>query len=532
MKKFFVVLIFAVLLLSLGCSVSENVDTNSEVESSSDVVANPSIESVDSDAQVVIAGHRNLAPGEKDAYYCNSILMVWEPLITKDESYAPKGKLVESYSANDDYTIWTFKLKENVTFHDGIAFNADAVIANFDRMKLGKKSSSFYTLDLNKTYPGLEQVNKVDDYTVELVFEKSLPTLDYSMTDFGSPMFSPANFDEAGDFNGLPMGTGPFKLTENVLDEYCVLERNDGYYGEKAKIKSIKVRVISDPDTRFAALKAEEIMGVIDLGAIQPIMGKELLKDDRFSDSVTPSTITHNLIVNGNKAPFSDVRMRQAVSLLIDRQLIVDSFYAGVGKPTANFLNQCTPFEKPYEVKQDLEEAKRLAKEVIGKEKMSIKLILRQGEIDRFPNKEEAELLQAQLKSIGLEAEIIILENGSWSEAMKQGDFDICIKVLGMATTEPNTLFKKVMLTDYSLNKNWSIGYSDAKTDALISAVDSELDMNERIAIYDELQAIGAEQLPIIPLFHDMTYIVYNKKIENYEASYYGVTLDKLEWSK
>lgn len=530
MKKYLMMLVLAVLVAVTGCSPSDNVTEEQAVE-----VEKPQTKpdpQVDPDAQIVIAGHRNLAPGEKDAYYCSSILMVWEPLITKDETYAPQGRLVDTYSANEDFTVWTFKLKENVKFHDGLDLNADAVIANFDRMKLGKRSSSFYTLDINKTYPGLVAVNKLDDLSFELVFDQSLPTLDYSMTDFGSPIFSPNNFDDEGNFNGLPMGTGPFKLTENVLDEYAVLERNEEYYGEPANAKSIKVRVIADPDTRFAALKAEEIMGVIDLGAIQPIMGKELIKDPRFSDSYTPSTITHNLIVNGNKAPFKDVRMRQAVSLLIDRQLIVDSFYAGIGQPTVNFLNQCTPFIKQYEVKEDVEEAKRLAKEVLGDQTVPVKLILRQGEIDRFPNKEEAELLQAQLSEIGLTADITILENSAWSAAMKEGDFDICIKVLGMATTEPNTLFKKVMLTDYSLNKKWSIGYSDAKTDELIHEVDSELDMTKRQAMYDTLQSIGVEQLPIIPLFYDMTYIAYNNKLENYEASYYGVTLDKVKWAE
>lgn len=505
----------------VGCSSNKN-----------EVVTNIKEVSEGVSEEIVIAGTRNIAPGEKDAYYCSSILMVWEPLLTKAEDGSPVPKLAESYSANKDYTVWTFKLNKDVTFHDGEVFNADAVIANFNRMKLGKKPSSFYSMDINNIYPGLLEVNKTDDYTVELVFEKSLPTLDFAMTDFGSAMFSPKNFDAEGNFNGLPNGTGPFKLKENVLDEYTVIERNEEYYGEKALAKTIKIKVIPDPDTRFSALKSGEVMGVIDLGAIQPVMAKELIKDDNFDISYKPNTITHYILLNGNKFPFDDVKMRQAVSLLIDRKLILDSFYGGLGYPTVNVLNQSTPFYKEFEIEHDVEKAKSLAKEVLGDKRVSVELILKSGELSRYPNKEEAELLQSQLSEIGIDANITILDSAAWSEATKAGNYDMSLKIKGLSSSEPKSLFNSMMKTDSGLNKVWSFGYSNKEVDELIANVSGELDMEKRKEMYNRLQEISVEELPAIPYFNDVNLIAYNKKIEGYEALNYGVSLDKTKWAE
>ncbi|GAA0180302.1 ABC transporter substrate-binding protein [Clostridium sediminicola] len=519
-----IVSVFLILMLAIGivgCSSNSNSNNNVAEENKKE-----------NTEEIVIAGTRNIAPGEKDAYYCSSVLMVWEPLLTKAEDGSPVLKLAESYSANEDYTVWTFKLNKGVTFHDGEVLNADAVIANFDRMKLGKKPSSFYSMDINKTYPGLLEVNKTNDYTVELVFEKALPTLDFAMTDFGSAMFSPKNFDDEGNFNGLPMGTGPFKLKENVLDEYTIIERNDEYYGEKALAKNIKIKVISDPDTRYSALKSGEVMGVIDLGAIQPVMAKELIKDENFAISYKPNTITHYILVNGNRFPFNDVRMRQAVSLLIDRDLILDSFYGGLGYPTVNVLNQSTPFYKEFKIEHDVEKAKSLAKEVLGDKRASIELILKSGELNRYPNKEEAELLQSQLAEIGIDANITILDSAAWSDATKSGNYNMSLKIKGLSSSEPNSLFKSMMQTDSGLNKSWSFGYSNTEVDELIANVSGELDMEKRKEMYNRLQEISVEELPAIPYFNDVNLIAYNKKIEGYEALNYGVSLDKTKWAE
>ena len=101
------------------------------------------------DDEIVLAGYRNVAPGVDDAYYCSVILYVWEPLITMDAAGQPVGKLAKSWEMSDDAKTWTFHLQEGVKFHDGEAFNADAVLYNFDRMRSEVKPSGFYSLNID-----------------------------------------------------------------------------------------------------------------------------------------------------------------------------------------------------------------------------------------------------------------------------------------------------------------------------------------------------------------------------------------------
>ena len=98
---------------------------------------------------------KNLAPGNKDGLYCSRILDVWEPLITKDDDNKPAPCLATSWEMHDGGKEWIFHLRQDVYFHNGTKFNADSVIANFDRMKKGYKRSSFYGLNMEMYYPTL-----------------------------------------------------------------------------------------------------------------------------------------------------------------------------------------------------------------------------------------------------------------------------------------------------------------------------------------------------------------------------------------
>ena len=439
------------LLLALACVLGmaacggQNTDTEAEnaAEETTEATdsaaeesdgAEETAEAVDPDAEIVLAGYRNLAPGEKDGYYCSKILYVWEPLVTQDENAAPVPCLAESWEMSENGTQWTFYLRQGVKFHDGSDFNADAVIANFDRMKMGVKSSSFYPLDIDSHYPNLESYEKVDDYTIRLTFSQPAPTQLYNMVNFGSAIYSPNCFDENGDFNGICIGTGPFKITENKLDEYVLLERFDDYWGEAAKAKTIRVRVIPDADTRFSALKSGEIMGVIDLNAIPTSLAVELEGDDNFALTTTKSTMIRFLCLNGTQFPFNDVRMRQAVSLALQRSVITEDLYDGFGTPTTNILNYSTPFYKEFPVEEDMEKAKELAAEVLGDERVTVTYLYNGSEAAQ---KGEAELIASWLSEIGIDCELMPMEMTNMKEQMKTGDYGIARMQQGLSNSEP-----------------------------------------------------------------------------------------------
>ncbi|MEK8132832.1 ABC transporter substrate-binding protein [Paenibacillus filicis] len=483
--------------------------------------------------EIVLAAPRDLAPGPQDAYYTSTILYVWEPLITASEDGQPAPKLAESWTMSADGKEWSFKLRNNVKFHDGESLNADAVIANFNRYKqVSPKSSPFYTLDIKSSYPGLKEVVKLDDLSFKLVFENPQPTLLYAMVNFSSAIYSPKNFNEKGDFNGLPQGTGPFKLIEHQKDQYALLEAFDGYYGEKAATKRIRVRSIPDPDTRLAALKSGEIMGVMDLGAIPPTLAKELLKDPQFEISATKSTISHYLHPNGKKAPFDNPKMRQAVSLMLDREQLVKELYLGYPTATANFLNSTSPFYKEIKLEHKPDEAKKLAAEVLGTQRQSIDLIVPTYGLDRYPYKAQAELFQSVLKDLQLDVNIKILDGAAFKDAQAKGDYHLALATQGLPNGDPFTLFTNYFSSAGSSNKSYSLGYKNDRVDQLLNQAKGTLSLDERKGIYNELQTIAAADLPTIPLFNDASLIAYNKKIKGYKATIYGTTLPQLAWVK
>ena len=520
-KRLLPVALAAVLAIGLfGCANQQQEDPNPTQSQGT---------AVDPDAEIVLAGYRNLAPGEKDGYYCSKILYVWEPLITQDDNATPVPCLAESWKMSEDGKQWTFYLRQGVKFHDGSDFNADAVIANFDRMKLGVKKSSFYPLDIDSHYPNLEKYEKVDEYTIRLTFSQPAPTQLYNMVNFGSAIYSPNCFDEEGNFNGICIGTGPFRITENKLDEYVLLERFDDYWGETAKAKTIRVKVIPDADTRFSALKSGEILGVIDLNAIPTSLAVELKDNDDFALTTTKSTMIRFLTLNGTQFPFNDVRMRQAVSLALQRSVITDEIYDGYGSPTTNILNYATPFYKEFPVEEDLEQAKALAKEVLGDQRVTVTYFYNGSEAAL---KSEAELIASWLSEIGIDCELQPMEYSVMREEIKAGNYGIARMQQGLSNSEPSTIFRRFMLTTGDHNQNYCLGYHSDEVDALMEEASAALDMDVRTECYNRIQEISTEEFPVVPLFNDVTLMAYSTKLTGFDAKLYGVELPLVAWAQ
>ena len=528
-KRALSLLLSAACALSLVLSACGGDAAAPEASSSAPAGTETPAAAVDQTREIVFAASRDQCPGEQDAYYASMSLGVWEPLITKDESNQPAPALATSWEHNEDATVWTFHLREGVTFSNGTPFNADIVLANFDRMKKGPFESSFYGLNIDTIYPGLLSWEKTDDYTVVLTFESGQPLLDYTMVNYGSAIFEPSCFAEDGTFNGFPIGTGPYVVTENVLGQYCVIERNDNYWGTPGIAQTFRFKVIPDAETRYTALRAGEVQGLCDLGAISPAQAAEIDGDLAYNVSVGDSGITHFLNVNGGAFPFNDVRMRQAVSLALQRSVITEDLYDGFGTPTTNILNYSTPFYKEFPVEEDMEKAKELAAEVLGDERVTVTYLYNGSEAAQ---KGEAELIASWLSEIGIDCELMPMEMTNMKEQMKTGDYGIARMQQGLSNSEPSTIFRRFMLTSGDQNQNYSLGYHSDEVDALMAEAESALDMDVRTECYNRIQEISTQEFPVVPLFNDVTLMAYNTKLTGYDAKLYGIELPLVAWAE
>ena len=481
--------------------------------------------------EIVLAAARDLAPGEKDPYYISSIAKVWEPLVETDNDGKIRGCLAESWESSEDCTRWRFKLRQGIWFQDGEPFNAAAVVQNYLRWEhMGYRSSTFYGFLLSRVYPGYQGIRQVGEYEVELRFDRPQPMLIYRMINFSSPIFSPRCFDmDSGDFTGYAVGTGPFTIADRKPGQWVLLRRFDGYHGEKAKSEYIRLVSMPNTATRFSALKAEEILGVVDIGAMAPSFTIELLRDPRFAVSANRNTINQYLTVNQEHWPFSDVRMIRAISLLMDREAIVRYYFHPQSEPTVNMLNFCSPFAKTYPVTRDEAKAIRLAEAVMDGKRYQAKILIPQYGLSRYSYKEVAEYLQMELKKLGIDLRILILDSATHGRYTSAGNYDFSLGTHGMANYAPESLLQGYMTAEGMENKLYHIGYRNEEAEEIFRRLPGMLDMGERRALYDRLQDIAVEAPPILPIDSDYNVVVYNQAaLTGYGATTYGVTIDKI----
>jgi len=265
--------------------------------------------------------------------------LVKEDLHAADAPWPKLGPgLAKSWTVSPDGLVYTFKLREGVKFHDGTPFDANAVKWNVER--IWNKSAPHYdvrsTISLYR-YRFVKSIDVVDPLTVRFTmtqpFEPFLRVL--AEGSYGTGCFtSPTNFKRWGN-DGLadhPVGTGPFKFVERVHGQRIVLERNEQYWGTKPYIDRVIFRILPDPATRVAALKA----GELDIAAAPPDAIEPLRKAGFtiLTNSNIPAVWYFE--VNARNKYMQDPRVRRAVAMAINREgmcknLLRDAAYPARG---------------------------------------------------------------------------------------------------------------------------------------------------------------------------------------------------------
>jgi peptide/nickel transport system substrate-binding protein len=271
--------------------------------------------------------------------------------------------LAESWESNADGTQWTFTLRDGVKFHDGTDFNAEAVCFNFDRWYNFKgpfqlESATYYWQTVfggfsDKKKPSLyKSCEAVDDTTVRLNLTKPsasfLGALALTNFTFASPKAlqefgaDKGSVDEETGFKPTgtygtehPTGTGPFKFESWTRGDRLVMVRNDDYWGEKAKLARVIIRPIADNAARLQALQTGEIQGydLVEPQDVPTIEGDEnlqILERDPFNIAYVGINQAHE--------PLDQLEVRQAIAHALNRQDVVDSFYAGRGVVAKEFM--------------------------------------------------------------------------------------------------------------------------------------------------------------------------------------------------
>lgn len=532
-KKIFGLLMAAVMCASVftGCGTSKE----EKPEEKAEVNAAKEKEESKEEKQLVLGSVRDMIPGEGDCFYVNLTAHVWEPLVL-NKNHVLEPCLAESWEYNEACTEWTFHLVQNAEFTDGVKFNADVCLQNIERYKKGPLTSTYTSLSIDKSFPNLANMEKIDDYTVKFTFNEPITTLDALLGDYGSPMISPNCFDpETGAITSTVIGTGRYIIDEHVEDQYATFKRNENYWGKNpGKLESYRVNCIPDSETRYSSLVSGEIMGLIDNGAIMVDTAVDLVESNKdFVIEPTKSHMTHYMYVNSSKEYLSDVRMRQAISYAIDRDLLNETLYSGLCYPAYSILSNQTPLYKDIKGEYNLEKAKKLADEVLQGKRLDATMILGQRVVDGYPCKAMAEYIQAALSEIGIDMKIEIVDNAVSKERLQAGDYDFSITVTGLNSADPYATLYSWMDSEGSYVKDYHWNYSNKEVDELLAQVLQEKDPEKRAEIYGRLQEISAEELPVIPILYYVNVNIHNKTIKGYTSDIFdGVSIPTIEWAK
>ena len=448
---------------------------------------------------VIDAGH-DMYFGHKQWHIIHGSTHVWEPLIYLDESLNPQPCLVESWDANEEMTEWRFQLKDNIIFHDGTPLDAKVAVEN-----LRELHENYRSLD------NLDRMEVVDSQTFTIYLRESTPNLPTLLIYEGSAMLSPGTRDQENMDVPVPYGTGPFKFKsieykEGKRGEHIVLERNPDYWGDSPKVERIIYRHIFNPSARIQALKTGEIDAIAGMDALHFSASKSLISDENIRLLTIDVPTTHYLFFNNDKPPFDNQALRQAVSMAIDREMIVDEVLKGIGVPGTSLITQLA--EKWVNPKAsptyNPEEAQAIAASVLGGERVQATFLVRDllGQFNGY--NEIAQIVQVELAKLGIDVEIKNVEREMWFEMLANDEYHISMYGTTMSTGDPHNFLSSWAQSEGLFNQMFSISYESEKIQTLMDQAASELDQNTRKEIYDEIQTVLIEETPFTPIYHEV----------------------------
>src|SRR5699024_9097764 len=260
---------------------------------------------------------------------------IFETLLEfEDEGTAVEPGLAKEWDVSDDGLEYTFELEEGITFHDGTDFNADAVVANFERWADGDEEMFPYYSTMFGGFGDddehvIESVEAADDYTVEITLKRpQAPFLKNIAMDMFA-ISSPAAIEEHGDddYENNPVGTGPFKFVEWKRNDSITIEKNEDYWQEGLpKLDKVVFESIPDNAARLNALTA----GEIDLAdGINPSDGEQIEGNADLQLFERPSMNVGYLGLTVTREPFDKKEVRQAMNHAINKEEIIDAFFEG-----------------------------------------------------------------------------------------------------------------------------------------------------------------------------------------------------------
>jgi peptide/nickel transport system substrate-binding protein len=449
----------------------------------------------------------NLNPFKTTRAISDNIMnYILEPLVTLDKNFKPMPGLSESWELSEDGKVYTFKLKQGVEFHDGTAFNADAVVFSFEHAMEGNEAFAIESIN---------DVIKVDDYTVKFLLETPSIAFLFNIADAFFGIISPTAYEKNEDRWGTEVlvGTGPFKFDKWVRSQDITLVRNEKYnHGPEfldnkgpAYLEKIVFKIIPEATILVGAVKS----GDIDFTPYVPSsFVEQLKKDSSIQFFNAPSYGTRFLTFNLKKEVFQDKQIRLAIAHAIDKNPIANIAWRGAAIPTCSILGPATVGYYDTSDKcidYDIEKSKQILAEagwedtdndgILEKDGKKFEISLLSYSLSE--NAKTCVIIKDQLGKVGINVNVEALEKGAAIAKGQAGDFDIMEFGVGFTTGD-------LFLNYIAYSKNIGVGnlafYENSKFDELMVKASMIADIDEFNENLKKAQDILLEDLPFVPL--------------------------------
>ena len=446
-------------------------------------------------------------------------------LFKYDKNGNPIVDLAQSYEFKDQTTL-IIKLKENVLWHDNTKFTAKDVIFTYEKIIDPKVFNS-----IKSNFQQVKSVKALDDYTIEVIYSqayfKAIETwmvgiLPYHLLKNEENLMT-------SSFNKNPIGTGSYKLKEFKQGQDIELIANDKYFEGRPNIDKILYQFLPDPNTSFLYLKQKKL----DLGGLTPIQIDRQIDNDfknKFTIIQKPSFAYSYLGFNLKNEKFKDIRIRQALSLAINRQEMVDILFFGYGKICNGpfLLDSFAYNENIKPITQDINKAKALLKDAGYDENnpFTFELVTNTGNDTRI---NAAQILQYQLEKTGVKMSIKVMEWQAFlNTVVHPKKFQAVL--LGWSLALMPDAFPLWHSSSSKLGGFNLVSYENEKVDKLIEQGSTTINRDELGNIYKEIFKIITDDLPYLFLYIPDAITVINKDIKNVEPSFVGITHNQKDW--
>ena len=438
----------------------------------------------------------------------NVLANMFESLLGRDQNGLLAPELATDYSVSQDGLIYDFTLRENVTFHNGDPFTAEDVVFSWKRAMNPDLKFNYVSWAVGK----IASVEATGDHSVRITLNERTPTFDKDLKPF-FPIVPKKYIEEVGDdaFLEAPVGTGPFRFVSREVQQNIVLHSYENYWGGAPRVGQVTLQVVPDDNTRLAMLMAGEADIVAN---VHPLLVSQIDSNPDLKTLVIPALQEHFLGFNP-QSPVYDPKVREAFNLAINRQALTDGLFFGTAEPMNAWCLRgrelgCddTIAGTPY----DPERARQLIEESGFDTSKPVRLFgLAPG--GRPQTKELVEAIAADLRAIGVESQITLMEFGAYlafkGPKRVYTDHDLLFFTWATWTDDPvGQRLQPILGTGGT-----SSFYSIPELDELLAAIDKG-SLEERPALINAALRYIDEQHLVIPLMSPNVIYGMRKDVE------------------